>query len=175
MNRPLNGFGMRFVLHAIVAAAGFLAQGPVLAQEDFPFGDPDERWERLEPPLALPQSHNIIIRPGTEEPAPARIDTLREVGLAIRACWRPSGEPHSGQDITVRVSFKRNGEVLGKPMITHYGAGRSDGGDRQAFTQAVRDAFVRCSPMPFTEKLGAAVAGRPFTFRFIDSPPSRAL
>jgi hypothetical protein len=175
MAAPVYGFSMRSILGCIVAVAGLVAHGPVLAQEDYPFGDPDERWERLEPPLALPQSHNILIRPGPGEPAPARIDTLRQVGLAIRACWRTSGEPYSGQDITVRVSFKRNGEVLGKPMITHYGAGRSDGDNRQAFTQAVHDAFVRCSPMPFTDKFGAAVAGRPFTFRFVDSPPSRAL
>jgi hypothetical protein len=175
MAAPVDGFGLRFLLGGIVAAAGLVAHGAVQAQYDSPFGDPDERWERLEPPLALPQSHNIVIRPGTGEPAPARIDTLREVGLAIRACWRQSGEPYSGQDITVRVSFKRNGEVLGKPMITHYGAGRSDRDDRQAFTQAVHDAFVRCSPMPFTDKFGAAVAGRPVTFRFVDSPPARAL
>ena len=175
MAAPSDGFGMRFVLGGIVAVVGLVAHGPVLAQEHDPFGDPDERWERLEPPQALPQSHNIVIRPGSGEPAPARIDTLREVGLAIRACWRPSGEPHSGQDVTVRVSFKRNGEVLGKPMITHYGAGRPDAENRQAFTQAVHDAFVRCSPMPFTDKFGAAVAGRPFTFRFVDSPPARTL
>jgi hypothetical protein len=26
----------------------------------------------------------------------------------------------------------------------------------------------RCAPLPFTEALGNAVAGRPFTMRFID-------
>jgi hypothetical protein len=148
---------------------------PVLAQGRDPFGDPDERWERLEPPSALPQSHNLLIRPGPEGTGPSRIDTLREVGQAIRACWRRSGEAYSGQDVTVRVSFKRNGEVLGKPMITHYGAGRSDAETRRDFTQAVQDAFVRCSPMPFTPRFGAAVAGRPFTFRFVDTPPPQDL
>ncbi|MCC2654208.1 MAG: hypothetical protein K0Q60_4374 [Microvirga sp.] len=123
---------------------------PALAQGLF--GDPDE-WR--EPPPSLPQSFNGIIRP------PSR---------AMQACWRPAGVRHSGQSVTIRISFKRNGEVLGKPMITHYREGEPDAANREAFTQAVREALVRCSPMPFTDKLGAAVAGRPFTFRFVDSP-----
>ena len=55
-------------------------------------------------------------------------------------------------------------------MITHYREGEPDAANRQAFTQAVREALARCSPMKFSDKLGAAVAGRPFTFRFVDSP-----
>jgi hypothetical protein len=131
------------------------------------FGDPDERRE---PAPSLPQSFNGIIRPPSGEELLNRVDTLNDIVRAMQACWRPTGVRYSGQSVTIRISFKRNGEVLGKPMITHYREGEPDGANREAFTQAVREALVRCSPMPFTDKLGAAVAGRPFTFRFVDSP-----
>ena len=72
----------------------------------------------------------------------------------MQACWRPTGVRYSGQEVTIRISFKRNGEVLGKPMITHYREGEPDAANHEAFTQAVREALARCSPMPFTDKLG---------------------
>jgi hypothetical protein len=164
---------------ALLTAAAFA--GPPFApcafgQEEGPFGDPDLRQEQLEPSPSLPQSFNGVIRPRNGEEAPARpaaVNTLRDVVTAIRTCWQPSGAPFSGQEITILVSFKRNGEVLGKPRITHYKAGRS-GENRNDFSQAVSDAFARCSPLPFSPTLGAAVAGRPFTFRFIDAPAPKS-
>jgi hypothetical protein len=134
-----------------------------------PFGEPDE--PPLEPPLALPESYNSIVRPPAPDQAPlTRIDTLREINQTIGACWRPPpGSGYSGQEITLRIAFKRNGEVLGHPKITYYRKGSGGDEQRESFSRSVREAFVRCSPLPFTERLGAAVAGRLFTFRFIDS------
>jgi len=143
---------------------------PALAQGLF--ADPDERRE---PAPSLPQSFNGIIHPPSGEEPLRQVNTLNEIVRAMQACWRPTGVRYSGQSVTIRISFKRNGEVLGKPMITHYREGEPNAANREAFTQAVRDALVRCSPMPFTDKLGAAVAGRPFTFRFVDSPATEKL
>lgn len=151
-----------------VIAALLLSLSPALpAFAQGLFGDPDDRRE---PPPSLPQSFNGIIHPPSGEEIPKQVNTLNDIVRAMQACWRPTGIRHSGQSVTIRISFKRNGEVLGKPMITHYREGEPDAADREAFTQAVREALGRCSPMPFTDKLGAAVAGRPFTFRFVDSP-----
>jgi len=160
--------------HGARAAALLLCLGsaaPALAQAGL-FEESDAYRERLEPP-SLPQSFNGIIHPPSGEEVPERVDTLNDITRAMQACWRPTGVRYSGQSVTIRLSFKRNGEVLGKPMITHYREGEPDAANRQAFTQAVREALVRCSPMPFTDKLGAAVAGRPFTFRFVDSPAAQ--
>jgi len=162
-SRRSGGAWISAFLLCMVAAA------PALAQVE-PFGDPDGYWERFEEPPSLPQSFNGIIRPRTDEEPPKLVNTLSDIGKAMQACWQPGGVRYSGQEVTIRLSFKRNGEVLGKPMITHYRAGEPDAENRQAFTQAVREALVRCSPMPFSESLGAAVAGRLFTFRFIDAP-----
>jgi hypothetical protein len=143
------------------------------ASAEGPFGDQGDRLQDLEPPPSLPQSFNVIIRPprpiarpGAQNAAP--IETLRGIGEVIGTCWRrPEGSGYTGQEITHRVAFKRSGEVLGQPRITYY---KPAGGpeQRESFARSVREAFVRCSPLRFSEKLGAAVAGRLFTFRFVD-------
>jgi hypothetical protein len=161
----LRRYGVR--IGALLLSLGLAM--PALAQVGR-FADPDEYRERFEPPPSLPQSFNSIIRPPSGEERLRQINTLKDIGRAVQACWQPTGVRYSGQEVTIRISFKRSGEVLGKPMITHYRAGEPDAENREAFTRAVREALARCSPMPFTDKLGAAVAGRPFTFRFIDAP-----
>jgi hypothetical protein len=145
---------------------------PASAQVLEPFDDPDERMERLEPPLPLPESFNSTVRPAPPDaPAVTRVDSLRGISEAVRSCWqRPAGSGFSGQEITIRVAFKRSGEVLGRPKITYYKPG-GDVEQRERFTRSVEEAFMRCSPLPFTETLGRAVAGRIFTFRFIDAMP----
>jgi hypothetical protein len=67
----------------------------------------------------------------------------------------------------VQMSFRRNGELFGQPRITFESAGASDD-ERLAYRVAVAQMLQRCAPLPFTEALGNAVAGQPFTIRFID-------
>jgi hypothetical protein len=103
-----------------------------------------------------------------QEPRP-RLNTLVELGAAMRACWIPPSIEQSrpGMQITVMMSFRRNGELLGQPRITFQSADASDD-ERLAYRIAVADMLKRCAPLPFTEALGNAVAGRPFTMRLID-------
>ncbi len=68
------------------------------------------------------------------------------------------------------MSFNRGGEIIGQPQITYYQPG-ADPEARDTFVNAIMTAFQLCMPLPFSESLGAAVAGRPFTFRFLDSRP----
>jgi hypothetical protein len=147
------------------------AASPLAAQEDSPFGDPDERQQQLEPPLPLPEGMIGTVRPKADAAPVRSVNRIRDIFEAVQACWRPpSGSGYSGQEVTLRMSFKRNGEVLGQPRITYYKAGTQDE-QREPFTRSVREAFERCTPLPFTDRLGGAVAGRPFIFRFIDSRP----
>lgn len=141
------------------------------AQDYWPFPDPDERLEQYDPP-SLPETLRGTVRPPAENAVrPARIDRIGGIFQAIQACWRrPVGSGFSGQEITLRISFKRNGEVLGQPRITYYRPG-TEKDQREPFTRSVREAFERCTPLPLTESLGAAIAGRIFAFRFIDSRP----
>jgi hypothetical protein len=100
---------------------------------------------------------------------PAAVNTLKDLGAALRACWVPPpiDQSRPGMQITVMMSFRRNGELLGQPRITFESAGATDD-DRLAYRTAVAEMLKRCSPLPFTDGFGNAAAGRPFTMRFID-------
>jgi hypothetical protein len=136
-----------------------------------PFGDPDDRIERLEPPLPLPEGVIGRVQPRLDGPPVRTINSMREVFQALGTCWQPpAGSGFSGQEITLRISFKRNGDVLGTPRITYYKAG-TQAEQREPFTRSVREAFERCTPLPFTESFGKAIAGRIFAIRFVDTRP----
>jgi len=102
-------------------------------------------------------------------PAAAQTPQLPINSAALRACWVPPplDQSRPGMQITVKMSFRRNGELFGQPRITFESAGASDD-ERLAYRIAVAKMLKRCAPLPFTETLGNALAGRPFTIRFID-------
>jgi hypothetical protein len=99
----------------------------------------------------------------------APLNTLKDIGAALQSCWvpPPMDQSRPGMQITVQMSFRRNGELFGQPRITFESAGASDD-ERLAYRIAVAQMLQRCAPLPFTEALGNVVAGRPFTMRFID-------
>ena len=100
----------------------------------------------------------------TDERHVGPIDTLGDIGWAIEACWQP---PHTGDEVTVRVSFRRDGSVFGKPFITYRrtSAHASDAGAQ--LVASIKEAIDRCAPLPFTRQLGAWVAGQVFLIRFM--------
>ncbi|HVQ70011.1 MAG TPA: hypothetical protein VMT08_21160 [Bradyrhizobium sp.] len=104
---------------------------------------------------------------------PEQIDTIKGVYAKLYSCWRPPPASRANPiDITVVVSFNREGAILGQPRIT-YETENAGEDDRIAYRIAVMETLQRCSPLPFTEGLGGAVAGRPFavTFRTRKRPP----
>jgi hypothetical protein len=106
-----------------------------------------------------------------EGPKPAQaLNTIAEVFAALEACWVPPAldQARPGMQITVMVSFKRSGELLGKPRITYETPAATDD-ERLAYRVAMAQALERCLPLRFTDALGNALAGRPMTLRFIDN------
>jgi hypothetical protein len=102
-----------------------------------------------------------------------QLDTIKDVFAKLHSCWRPPPTSRADpMDITVIVSFNREGAILGQPRITYESANAGDN-DRIAYRIAVMETLQRCAPLPFTERLGGAVAGRPFavTFRSRKRPP----
>jgi len=102
-----------------------------------------------------------------------QLDTIKDVVLAIHQCWRPPPADKAGPiDITVIVSFNRSGVILGHPRISYESQEATDS-DRLQYRIAVMETLQRCTPLPFTENLGGAVAGRPFAipFRHTKYPP----
>ena len=104
---------------------------------------------------------------------PQQLDTIKEVFAKLYSCWQPPPLSRANpMDITVIVSFNREGAILGQPRIT-YESGNASDNDRIAYRVAVMETLQRCTPLPFTEGLGGAVAGRPFAvlFRTRKRPP----
>ncbi len=103
---------------------------------------------------------------GPARAEPARLDTIRDIFAKLRSCWKPPPASRANLiDITVVVSFNREGAIIGHPKITHESEHATDN-DRLIYRVAVMEALQRCTPLPFTEALGGAVAGRPIAFPF---------
>jgi hypothetical protein len=99
-----------------------------------------------------------------------KLNTLSAMFEALRGCWvpPPAAESRPGMQMSVRLSFKRNGELMGEPRVTFVTPGTSPE-IRDAYHQAITAALERCTPLPFTTGLGGAIAGRPIAIRFIDN------
>jgi hypothetical protein len=100
----------------------------------------------------------------------APIDNLQDLMQAFARCWSPPPVDTSRQplDLTFQVSFKRSGELFGKPRAIQF-AREITPEERERYYLAVSEAVERCAQMPFTDRMGSAVAGRPFRVNFIDA------
>jgi hypothetical protein len=118
-----------------------------------------------------------VLLPGPSGAGPVsakrQLNTMADVGKALRACWRwpPLGEARSGMEMTVRLSFKRNGEVFGARLM--YQTPGVSNEERALYHGALIAALKRCSPLPLAESLGAAIAGHPMTFHIHDTRQQR--
>jgi hypothetical protein len=103
-------------------------------------------------------------------PASAQvIDEMSTIGPFFGACIEKhiAPEGHRGpREATFRLSFRRDGTLFGEPTRTFSQPPATD--PQQAlFLQSLRKAMFACSPLPFSNALGGAMAGRPFPFRYI--------
>ena len=97
---------------------------------------------------------------------PKQLDTLKDIFVRLHSCWKPPPLSQANPiDITVVVSFNREGAIIGRPKITHESEHAGDN-DRLMYRVAVMEALQRCTPLPFTEALGGAIAGRPLAIPF---------
>ena len=106
----------------------------------------------------------------------AQVGTIKEIFQHLRTCWKPPPAARARPiDITVVVSFNRSGNILGHPRISYESAEASDD-DRLQYRIAVMEALQRCTPLPFTDAMAGAAAGRPFAIQFRNrktSPPTQ--
>jgi hypothetical protein len=104
--------------------------------------------------------------------ATAQVDgvpNIKAMFARLKQCWQspalPRGNP--GMEITVQFTFTRDGDLLGHPRITYETRSATDE-ERIIYRTAVMQTLQRCVPMPFTNGMGNAIAGRPLTIRFDD-------
>jgi hypothetical protein len=131
----------------------------------------------IDPPIGQDLRLTVESRP-TRASAPASdadaLDTLRDLFAALRACWAPPPleDGRAGMEVSVRLSFDRAGNIIGKPRFT-YSTRDASQEQRERYRRAVIDSLARCAPLPLTKGLGGAIAGRPIAIRYIDNRETR--
>jgi hypothetical protein len=97
------------------------------------------------------------------EAQPPLVARVHGIATGLAACWRPA---HDDDQVTVRMSFTRDGAVIGEPRIVYArssGGAADDSGLAQSMLTAVRD----CTPLHFSAQLGSAIAGQVLDIRFV--------
>ena len=108
----------------------------------------------------------LLARPVGAQPV-KELNTLADIYAALRICWR-APNISGPAELVVRLSFTRDGKILGKARVTYENKTVSVE-SRLRYRMAVIQTFKRCTPFSFSPDLGDAVAGRPINFRFRSS------
>ncbi|TIM09659.1 hypothetical protein [Mesorhizobium sp.] len=96
--------------------------------------------------------------------SPEPVDTINEMFSAIVACWEPPPGT-AGMTLTLQFSIRRNGTLIGKPRATYSRLG-DDGSLNRAFVASVLEALDKALPLPVSDRMGGAIAGRLLFPRF---------
>ena len=96
--------------------------------------------------------------------SPDPVDTIKEMSDAIYACWKPPAGT-AGMSLTLQFSLRRNGTLTGKPRATHSDLG-TDTQLSRAFVASILKALDDALPLPFSDTMGGAIAGRMLVPRF---------
>ena len=118
--------------------------------------------------LSLSAAALLLAWAGCGPVAAQSIDELGAVAPYVDHCVIRGLRGHgfaSHRDVTVRVSFRRDGSVIGRPAVTYSLPQRGEP-EQERFIAALSAAITGCTPLPFSKPLGAAIAGRIFTFRY---------
>jgi hypothetical protein len=100
------------------------------------------------------------------------IDRLDTIGPYISTCMTPKmvGQRFDGRrEVNLRVAFRSNGSMIG-PATQTFSFPPASGDQQAQFIISVKQAFVACTPLPFSKALGEAIAGRPYNYRYIHQP-----
>ena len=86
-----------------------------------------------------------------------------DIARAILACWRP---PYGGGEITLSLSLRRDGTIIGIPRVTYVEAG-ADSDDVADLKASIADAVRGCTPVRLSGPLQSAIAGQVLRIRFV--------
>jgi hypothetical protein len=124
------------------------------------------------PPIWFAAALLLALRIAPVQAESEQLDTIKDVFAKLRTCWKPppASRANPGIDITVIVSFSRDGNIIGQPRVTYQSEQATDN-DRLMYRIAAMETLQRCVPLPFTESMAGAVAGRPFAVQFHNRKP----
>jgi hypothetical protein len=144
--------------------------GPCIPEIDYPYGENLQLTIETVPPQDDAAKYQ---RPDHD------LDTIGDLFSELRSCWSPppADAAQAGMQMTVRFSFKRDGEIIAAPRMTFATAGASTD-VRGAYLKAINASLDACTPLKFSGDLGGALAGRPIAIRYVDNreidkPPAK--
>lgn len=108
----------------------------------------------------------LLALPTAVQAEPA--STLQGMWAALGACSGKAKIPAEavGSEVTVLLTMKRDGSLLGQPRITHSRL-VGDETSQKDYLASVLGALAACFPLQITDGLGGAVAGRPLRYRIV--------
>jgi hypothetical protein len=94
----------------------------------------------------------------------APLENVSELGPALLRCWRPPDAP-DGSAVTLRFSFRRDGSLMGPPLVTYIGV---DGAPKlkREFADSAVHAIEQCSPLELTPRFAATIGGKVYVMQF---------
>jgi len=163
---PRHAFCSVFSHHPCGAPCSVFAHRPCAPGTGYPFGETLQLTIESRSDGSATTSRNADAEHAPED----KLLTIRDMFSALRQCWVPPDKDHAhqGTQISVRLSFKRNGEMFGQPRVTYMTPGTAPD-VRQVYWEAVSASLRRCVPLHFTAGLGGALAGRPIAVRFVEA------
>ena len=98
------------------------------------------------------------------------VSRIDELAPLLSKCLElpPDEEARTGMRVTLKLAFKRDGELLADPRFT-YVTHEAPADVKTAYRDAALDMLKRCTPLPITKGLGSAIAGRPFVIAFVEA------
>lgn len=146
-------------------------RGPCIPEIEYPIGGQDLRLTIVSTESSAVGGDIAPDNASNEDGAGMghTLNTIRDLFKALRACWipPPEHEARSGMQMTVRFSFKVNGQIIGTPRVT-YKTPEASPETISIYQNAITAALDRCTPLPFARGLAGALAGRPIAIRFVD-------
>jgi hypothetical protein len=91
------------------------------------------------------------------------IANAHDVRAALQACWMAPGDG-APQQISVRFSFNRDGQIVGEPFITYENPKPSEEA-RAAVRDALAGALARCAPLPLSDEFRKVISVHPIAVR----------
>ena len=92
------------------------------------------------------------------------VANAHDVRPALQACWMPRGDG-APQQVSVRFSFNRDGQIVGQPFITYENPPPSEEA-RAALRDALAEALARCVPLPLSDEFRKVISVHPIAVRF---------
>jgi hypothetical protein len=121
------------------------------------------------PEVLLPLNQVPVLKVEGHDGPPEPLDRehlvtrVNELGPLLSKCLAlpPDDEAQAGMQLALKLAFKRDGELLADPRFT-YTTHDAPEKAKAVYRDAALDMLKRCTPLPITDALGGAIAGRPF-------------